>query len=336
MKIAQGSSQRTVVLLAVAMLTLGGCDRISWPWTDNARNGAIVLSGTVDAREIDLSFQVGGRILKLGADEGDRVTAGQVVAELDPRDLELAHTRARAQAASSEKALAVLKAGSRAQEIRAGEAAFQQAKADLKLAQASRERTAQLVAQNFQSRQVLDTATDQLEVARAKLEQARQNLSLLREGARKEDIERATADLDSARAAADTAAQQLAYARLVSAIDGVVSVRLADRGQNVAAGQGVLRVAEISRPWVRVYLGEKDLPRVKLGQVAEITVDGIPGRTFRGRLSFISPEAEFTPKTVETRALRVDLVYRAKVDVDDAGGLLKIGMPADVRLQPAS
>ena len=111
-----------------------------------------------------------------------------------------------------------------------------------------------------------------------------------------------------------------------------MSVRLADRGQNVTAGQPVFRIAELDHPWVRVYIGEKDLPRVKLGQAARVEVDGLPGKVFEGRLSFISPEAEFTPKTVETRALRVDLVYRAKVDVDNSSGELKIGMPADVRL----
>ncbi|HUJ00257.1 MAG TPA: efflux RND transporter periplasmic adaptor subunit, partial [Usitatibacter sp.] len=155
---------------------------------------------------------------------------------------------------------------------------------------------------------------------------------LLREGPRKEDIEKAAADFEAATAAAATAAQQLAYARLASTVEGVVSVRLAEQGQNVAPGQAVFRVAQVDRPWVRVYLGEKDLPRVKLGEPAEVRVDGIPGRVFHGHLSFISPEAEFTPKTVETKALRVDLVYRAKVDVDDASGALKIGMPADVLL----
>ena len=94
----------------------------------------------------------------------------------------------------------------------------------------------------------------------------------------------------------------------------------------------MFRVAELDRPWVRVYLDEKDLPRVKLGQAAQVEVDGLPGKVFTGHLSFISPEAEFTPKTVETRALRVDLVYRATIDVDNAAGQLKIGMPADVRL----
>jgi HlyD family secretion protein len=171
-----------------------------------------------------------------------------------------------------------------------------------------------------------------VDVAAAKLEQARQSLSLLREGPRKEDIARARADLEAAQAMAATAEQQLAYARLTSPLSGTVSVRLAEQGQNVSAGQPVFRIAELEHPWVRVYLGEKELPRVKLGQPARIQVDGLPGKVFNGRLSFVSPAAEFTPKTVETRALRVDLVYRAKVDVDDAAGQLKIGMPADVRL----
>jgi HlyD family secretion protein len=114
-----------------------------------------------------------------------------------------------------------------------------------------------------------------------------------------------------------------------------VSVRLAEAGQVVAAGQPVLRVAELTRPWVRAYLAQADLPRVQLGQPVEVRVDGLPGQVLHGRLSFISPQAEFTPKTVETKALRVDLVYRVKVDVADERGLLKIGMPADVVIAPA-
>jgi multidrug resistance efflux pump len=318
-------------LLVLALAVLAGCD-VSWPWGGGGSTGPIVLSGTVDAREVDLSFQVGGRILRLDTDEGRSVRVGETLAELDPRDLELALARARAQAASAEKALAVLKAGSRVQDIRSAEAALQQAEADLALARTSRERTAKLVADHFAPPQQLDTANDQLEVAQAKVEQARQNLSLLREGSRPEDIARAGADFDAAKAVAATAEQQLSYAQLKSSVAGVVSVRLAEQGQNIAAGQPVFRVAELDHPWVRVYLDEKDLPRVKLGQSAQVEVDGLPGKVFSGRLSFISPEAEFTPKTVETRALRVDLVYRAKVDVDNAGGLLKIGMPADVRL----
>ncbi|HXS52480.1 MAG TPA: efflux RND transporter periplasmic adaptor subunit [Usitatibacter sp.] len=323
--------QRTLIALA---LLLAGCD-VSWPWGHRTEASAIELPGTVDAREVDVSFQVGGRIERLLTDEGKSIKAGDIVAQLDPRDLQLALERAKAQANSAEKALAALKAGSRTQEIRAAEAALRQAQADLEFARAQRERTAKLVADHFAPPQQLDTADDQLHSAAAKVDQAQQSLSLLREGPRKEDIERAAADFEAAKAAAATAAQQLAYARLPSMVDGVVAVRLAEQGQNVAPGQAVFRIAQIERPWVRIYLGEQDLARVKLGEAADVSVDGLPGKVFHGRLSFISPEAEFTPKTVETKALRVDLVYRAKVDVDDAGGALKIGMPADVRLAVA-
>jgi len=317
--------------LAASLAPLAGCD-VSWPWSNRAKTATILLSGTVDAHEVDLSFQVGGRILRLDTDEGRPVKVGETLAELDPRDLELALARARAQAASAEKALAVLKAGSRMQDIQAAEAALRQAEADLRFASAQQERTAKLVADHFAPPQQLDTANDQVDVATAKVEQARQNLSLLREGPRKEDIERAGADLDAAKASAATAEQQLDYARLTSTVAGIVSVRLAEQGQNVTAGQPVFRIAELDRPWVRVYLDEKELSQVKLGEPAQIVVDGLPGKVFSGHLSFISPEAEFTPKTVETRALRVDLVYRAKIDVDSEAAQLKIGMPADVRL----
>jgi HlyD family secretion protein len=319
------------VMLTTSLIALPGCD-VSWPWADRSKNSAIVLSGTVDAHEVNLSFQVPGRILRLDTDEGRAVEVGTLLAEIDPRDYELALARARAQAASADKALAVLKAGSRVQDIRGAEAALQQAEADLRFARMQQERTAKLVADHFSPPQQLDTANDQVDVATAKVEQARQSLSLLREGPRREDIARAAADLDAANALLATAEQQLSYIRLVSPVAGIVSVRQAEQGQYVTAGQPVFRVAELDRPWVRAYVDEKDLPRIKLGQPAQVQVDGLPGKQFTGRLTFISPDAEFTPKTVETRALRVDLVYQVKVEVDNATGQLKIGMPADIQL----
>lgn len=318
------------VCVLTAILALSGCN---WPWGDEAETSAITLSGTVDAREVDLSFQAGGRIKQLNTDEGRKVQANQVVAELDARDYELALDRARAQAASAGKALAALKAGSRKQDIHAAEAALAEAEAGLHLANLETGRITTLVSKRFATQEQLDTVKAQADVAAAKAETARQQLSLLREGPRKEDIERAAADQTAAQAAVKTAEQQLSYVNLLSNVTGVVSVRLAEAGQVVAAGQPVFRIAELDRPWIRAYLSETDLPRVKLGQPAEVRVDGLPDKVFSGRLSFISPAAEFTPKTVETRALRVDLVYRVKVDVDNAQGQLKIGMPADVKLK---
>jgi len=324
--------RRRAVHVAVLALVLAGC---RWPWQADDSTAPILLSGTVDARQIDLSFQAPGRIATLQTDEGHRVEGGAVVAELDPTDYQLAVARARAQADSARKVLAVLRAGSRPQEVRVAAAAVAQAEADKVFADQEVVRANDLVEKHFFAHEDLDRARSAADVAAAKLDQARQNLSLVREGPRKEDIERAQADLTAAEAAQRSAEQQLSYVRLASPAAGVVSVRLAEAGQVVAAGQPVFRLAQLDRPWVRAYLPEPDLARVKLGQEAQVRVDGLPGKTFTGRLAFISPQAEFTPKTVETRALRVDLVYRVTVDVDDAGAQLKIGMPADVTLARA-
>ena len=322
-------------LLSIALIALSSLQGCRWPW-QSEDTGALVLSGTVDAHEVDLGFQVGGRIARLLVDEGRAVHVGQVVAEIDPTDLRLAAERARAQAESAAKALAALKAGARAQELRAAQAAVAQAQADRDLADEQVVRTQKLVDQGFVSPDQMDRARGAAAAAAARVDQTAANLSLLRAGARKEDLERAAADVTAAEAALSSAERQLSYVTLTSPVAGVVSVRLAEGGQVVAAGQPVFRVAELSRPWVRAYLAEPDLPRVKLGQRVEVHVDGVPGRAFAGHLSFIAPQAEFTPKTVETRALRVDLVYRVTIDVDDPGGLLKIGMPADVSFVPAA
>jgi HlyD family secretion protein len=321
-----------VPFILLALLPLSACRR---PWQGDA-DPAIVLSGTVDAHEVDLAFQVAGRVTRVLVDEGVSVQAGQIVAEIDPADLRLTAERARAQAASASQALAALNAGARPEELRAARAVLAQMQADQRLADQQIGRTQQLVDQAFVSPDQLDRVRSVAAAAAARVDQATANLALLRAGARKEDLQRAKAEADAALAASRSAERQLGYVGLATPAAGVVSVRLVESGQVVAVGQTVFRVAEMTRPWVRAYLAEADLPRVRLGQHADVRVDGLPGRTFAGRLGFIAPQAEFTPKTVETRALRVDLVYRVTVDVDDPAGMLKIGMPADVTIPTAA
>ncbi|WP_395702801.1 efflux RND transporter periplasmic adaptor subunit [Aquabacterium sp.] len=321
------------LLLSIGLaLPLAAC---RWPWQPEG-DGAITLSGSVEAHELDLGFQVGGRIARLQVDEGNAVQAGQAVAELDASDLQLAAERARAQAEAARQALAALQAGARPEELRAAEAALAQARADRQLADQQVLRTQQLIAQGFISPDQMDRVRSAATTAAARVDQVGANLALLRAGARPQELQRARAELDAAVAARAAAERQLGYVTLTSPISGIVSVRLVERGQVVPAGQPVLRIAELSRPWVRAYLAEGDLARVRLGQPVEVRVDGLPRQRFSGRLAFIAPQAEFTPKTVETRALRVDLVYRVKVDVDDPQGALKIGMPADLRLAPTA
>src|SRR5512143_544730 len=303
-----------------------------WPWQPKTDSNELILPGTVEAHEVDLSFQVSGRIDHLAVDEGYVVKAGQPVAQLDRRDYELALHNAEARSESARATLAALEAGTRAQEIRVAEAQLVSARANLNFTRADARRIAELVPRNLATVQQLDQARLQQELAQAKVAEQEQTLALLREGPRQEDIERARADYQASQVAVASARQQLDYTQLLSPTDGVVSVRLAEVGEVVAPGQAVLRIAELARPWVRAYLNTFDLPKVKLGQTATVRADGLPCQVFPGQLSFISPKAEFTPKTVETHALRVDLVYRIKVDVPNPNGLLKLGMPVDVTL----
>lgn len=303
-----------------------------WPWQSVDESRQIELSGTVEAREIDLAFQVGGRIATLRVDEGDSVQIEQEVATLDAHDFELALSNAIAQAEAAQAALAALRAGTRIQELRVAEAQLAKAQADLDYIRVEFKRIADLVTKKLAAQDQLDQARQRQNVALAGVEQALQNLALLREGPRREDIDQAAATLRARQATVETTRRQLEYTRLQSPVAGMVSVRLAEAGEIVSPGKTVLRIAELSRPWVRAYLNEKDLTRVRLGQAAQIRIDGLPGKVFEGRLSFISPTAEFTPKTVETHALRVDMVYRVKVQVDNPNGVLKLGQPADVVL----
>ena len=313
------------------LLLLAACNNNHTP-ASGGNN--ILLSGTVEAREIDLSFRVGGHIDQLLTDEGYSVKQGDVVARLDTRDFQLALDQANAAAAVAKAALTTLKAGTREQEVHVAEADLEKARAELTFARSEVKRVKTLIPKQLATEQQLDSQQLREKVAEASVKQARQHLLLMQEGTRKEDIEHAEKQYDASMEAVAQAKQQLSYTDLVSPVTGMITLRLKEAGEMTAAGEPVLRIAELAKPWVRGYLTETDLGRVHLGQSVKVRVDGLQGREFNGHLSFISPVAEFTPKTVETRQLRVDLVYRVKVDVDNPDGILKIGMPADIIIEP--
>lgn len=321
-----------IAFLFLLSLALSGCPLSG----DNPKDGVIRLSGSVEAHETDLAFQVAGRITALPVDEGMVIKPDTLVAQLDPKDYQLTVQRLEAEAQAAEKALELLKAGTRVQELRVAEAALAKAKSELEYAVSEHHRVAGLAKRKLASPDQLDQVRLRENVARSALEQARQNLELLHEGARREDIERAEAELAARRAALESARRQLDYTQLVSGVNGYVTVRVAEAGEVVSAGQPIVRVAQLDHPWIRAYLSETDLARVHLGQKVRVTVDGLPDKSFDGKLTFIAAQAEFTPKSVETRDLRVDLVYRIKVEVDNRDGLLKLGMPADVAIEPAA
>lgn len=299
----------------------------------NNNQGLIQLSGTIEAREVDLSFQIGGRISQLNVEEGSWVQQGDSVASIDPKDLQLALQQTTATANAAKANLAALKAGTRKQELRVAEADLQKAQSQLNFTMADVKRVSFLIPKKLASDEQLEQAQLQYEIALASVEQARQKLNLLKEGARGEDITRAEQQYIALNEASEITKQQLTYANLMSPVSGMVTVRLSEAGEVIAPGQSVVRIAQTSHPWVRAYLNETQLGNVRVGQSAQVKIDSAPDKTLSGKLSFISPVAEFTPKTVETRELRVDLVYRIKVEVNNPDGVLKIGMPADITFE---
>lgn len=255
--------------------------------------------------------------------------------------------------------LADLEAGSRPQEIVVAEAGVSAAQAELNRAQADYSRATLLYQRKTISSQeydavraAFDVATerhrqaveqlklaregsrkDQIKAARSAYEQASAQYDLVKAGPRREDIDQGRAKLEQARAALRLAETQLSYAKVFSPLAGVVLSKNIEPGEYVAPGTAVVTVGDLVNVWLRGYVQESDLGRVKVGQRATVTTDTYPGKKYEGRVSFIAQEAEFTPKNVQTPKERVKLVYRIKIDITNPKMELKPGMPADAVIE---
>ena len=323
----------TLAALVAAALVLSACsdDRRS-----GDRSAPLTLYGNVDIREVQLAFQDAGRIRALPVDEGARVAAGQVVAELDPTRYQLELQRLNGEVAAQTQVLARLRQGSRPQEVARARAAAASARASLADAATQLARKQQLRTVNRISVQEVDTARTRVETLQANLKAAEEEVSLVVEGPRQEDIAAAEASLAALAAARDLAAQRLEDTRLLAPAAGVIRTRILEPGAMAAPGAPVFTLALTDPLWVRAYISEPDLGLVHEGMRAEVRTDTLPDKAYQGWVGFISSTAEFTPKTVETTELRTKLVYRARIFVCDPQEELRLGMPVTVTLQPGA
>jgi HlyD family secretion protein len=280
----------------------------------------IKVSGNIETTEADVGFKIPGRIVSRSFEEGDWVKKGSRLA-LD-----------RAVLASAEARLSKLLAGSRPEEIKQAEAALEQAKFDLENKRIQFERMKNLLDRKVIPRETYDNADTNFKVAKAAVQAAQESYNLVKEGPRKEDIEDARAVVEQAREAVKLTETQLGYTVLYAPFSGVVLVKSAEIGEVVNPGTSVVTLADIENVWVKAYIPETDLGRVKWGQEVIVTTDLYPRKEFRGKISFISSQAEFTPKSIQTEKERVTLVYRIKVDIPNPDRELKPGMPADGRI----
>lgn len=325
------------IAVAVAVTVLTGV--AGW-WYAGRHHGPapIVLYGNVDLREVNLAFNDSGRIKSVAVQEGDRVHRGEVLARLDTSRLRPMLAQAVARAAAERAVLERLRRGTRPQEIA-------QARANLALAQAQRHQARAQYARiaavfhrsggRAVSRQSVTDTRAAAEVAEARVRVAREALRLAVLGPRREDITRATALLAADQAQVALLHQELTDAALRAPLNAVVRTRVAEPGDMASPQRTVFTLAITSPKWVRAYIPESDLGRVHPGMKASVAVDAFAHQRFAGWVGFISSEAEFTPKAIETPELRTSLVYEIRVFVSDPHDQLRLGMPATVHLASA-
>ncbi|WP_085121434.1 efflux RND transporter periplasmic adaptor subunit [Tistlia consotensis] len=328
-----GRRKRLIVLAAV-IAALAGAGILSYPrWLDEeAANGALVLYGNIDIREADLAFNVAGRVDRMLVEEGDRVQRGQLLATLETDIYDAEFEAAKARLSAERAVLDRLLAGSRPEDIKEARANVQAIEAELQDARANLQRTEKLATSSFATQQKLDEDRTRVTSLEAQLNAANQRLSLAIQGPREEYITEARAQVQATEAELTLARRRLDHTNLFAKEAGVVTTRAVEPGAVVLAQAPVYTIALADPVWVRTYVSEPDLGRIHPGTKALVTSDTAPGKPYQGWVGFISPVAEFTPKTVETPEVRTSLVYRLRVYVENPDEGLRQGMPVTVRL----
>jgi HlyD family secretion protein len=327
---------RRTPLIVAAVIVVAIAGGAAW-WLTHPHKPAteIVLFGNVDLRQVELAFNASQRVDAVLVSEGDRVTRGEVLARIDTGRLAPQAAQAVAQAAAQQQAVDKLHNGARPEEIGQAKANVAAALADANDARDKYDRLAALSQSSSGralSRQDLDDAKSAAESTAAKLAVSQQALRLELVGPRREDIAQAEDELKGDRAQVALLQSELGDAVLVAPMDATVRSRLIEPGEMASPQKPAFSLAITDPKWVRAYVVETDLGDVHPGMKATITADAFPKRSFAGWVGFISPVAEFTPKTVQTPELRTSLVYEIRVFVKDPGDELRLGMPATVHL----
>lgn len=386
--------KKKVIIPIIVVAAAGGA--LAWRAAHPGEDPNVIrISGNIELTQVDLSFKMPGRLVELNVDEGDAVKTGLVVARTDTQELEQQLHRERAGVESAESALTQLRTGiqyqkatiegdvalkradlvnaearlqemlngSRPQELESARAAAAEAATQNQHAQLDWQRAQTLYKNDDISTAQRDQFKTKAEATAAALKRAQEQLALVKEGPRKEQIEQQravvarsraalqlaeanridlkrreeevsmrTADIQRARAQTGVLDVQLNDRVLVAPVGGVVLSKSAEMGEILAAGATVVTLGDIDHPWVRGYVSESDLGRVKLGMPAAVTTDSYPGKEYKGKVTFVSSEAEFTPKQIQTTEERQKLVYRVKVEVENPNHELKSNMPVDARI----
>lgn len=313
-----------LVAVAAAAAVAAGC-------RGDKDTSQIVASGHVEATDVRISAKVPGRLQALSVQEGDAVAVGQELARIDTTDLRLALQQAKAEREQAGAELRLRLAGARREDIAELEAQIRSVEADLEGAQKDLDRMQGLLDSGSGTGKARDDARARRDSLAARLQGMRQALARLRAGPRQEEIDAARARVSAAEARIAQLEQQVADATVKSPLSATVTEKVAEPGELVQTGAPLLVLTNLKEPWLTVYVGALDLPKLRLGQEAEVTTDD--GQARKGAITYIASHAEFTPKNVQTRDERIKLVYKVKVGLPNEDGLFKPGMPAAARFR---
>jgi HlyD family secretion protein len=315
--------QEIPILFIVFLISLAACSQ---------QQKELCASGTIEATEIRVSAKANGEIVAMSVNEGTQVKKGDIIGRIDSSMIQLRKKQAEAGVSLAEAQLSLLIKGAREEDIKQAEEQVVQARENYRQAKEDFERMENLYKTGSITTKQYDDAKTRLSVAQAQLNVAEQALGKLKNFARPEDIQMAEAQLEQAKIAMALLEKQIADCTIISPIEGTITHKLVEQGEFVAVGTPVAVIADLSLMSVTIYVSEVDLGAIRIGQEAFITIDTFPSRQFPGTIAYISPQAEFTPKNIQTREERIKQVFGVKIELPNPDGILKAGIPADAEI----
>lgn len=299
---------------------------------NNKESNSISASGTIESVNVTISSKTSGTINKINFKEGDRVKKGDLLVEIshDLLDIQLRQSEAGVELANAQ--LKLLRSGARREDIKQSEELVKQARINMELAKQDKERAEELYRQDATTKKLYDDAMGRYDLTLTQLNSAKENLAKVKTIVRPEEIEQAQANLKKAVSMADLLKQNIEDCRVFAPSDGFVSKKFIEEGENAVTGGSLLRLSNLETVNLVIYIPETDLAKVKLGQNAEIKIDAYKDKVYTGKVIFISPEAEFTPKNIQTPDERTKLVFAIKIEIPNPQFELKPGLPADAKI----
>ena len=310
----------TILSIALTIIFISGCGK---------NETTIESSGILETVEVNVASKVPGQLMRLEVQEGDIVKKGDTLAIIDNETQQLQLQQAQAGIDLADAQYQLLKNGARTEDLQSAEEAVHQTESGYKIAASDFERIKELYSSNSVTKKQYEDAESRTTITKAQFNSAKQNLLKLQRFARTEDLSAAKARVDQAKAQANLIKKQIADSYIAAPVGGTITYKPVEEGELIGLGTTIVRISRLEKMELMIYVNETELGKVKMGSSADVVIDTFPDKKYPATVVYISPVAEFTPRNVQTKDERTKLVFGVKLEVENASGELKPGMPAD-------